>query len=300
MSPSWLVLLLIGCLCLSDAISLCTPFPYFDSHDHAVCPIDATGPRWASGILGISWLKGDACHGLGSDKFCTFTHPGFNHGLGISLVTTDEILKDLSATLTFDALDAENGKLAAVPPYEAREIPGKGIGLVASRNIRQGQLIMARTPAVVVDGAAFDNLSTIHLTQALSQAIKSLPQQHQDEYLQLSTHDDATTYEERVYKIFAKNNFRTKSSTGKNFHSTFTEGWPFSWTSVHYEILTSWLAVSRLNHDCRPNSGYHFDASTLSQKVYAARGIRIGEELSIAYYEYAPLDQFDAMLFHTC
>ena len=52
-------------------------------------------------------------------------------------------------------------------------------------------------------------------------------------------------------------------------------------------FLTSSFAVSRLNHDCRPNSGYHFDASTLSQKVYAARDIHVGEELSIAYYEYA-------------
>ncbi|KAH8783069.1 hypothetical protein F5883DRAFT_482789 [Diaporthe sp. PMI_573] len=125
---------------------------------------------------------------------------------------------------------------------------------------------MARTPAVLVDGEAFNKLSATHLTQALAHAIKSLPYDHQHEYLQLSTHDDATTYEERVYKIFAKNNFRTKFHNGKDFHSTFTE-------------------VSRINHDCRPNSGYHFDASMLSQKVYAARDIKVGEELSIAYYD---------------
>lgn len=58
---------------------------------------------------------------------------------------------------------------------------------------------------------------------------------------------------------------------------------------MHSEVLTCLLAVSRLNHDCRPNSGYHFDASTLSQKVYAARDISNGEELSIAYLEYDPV-----------
>lgn len=292
--PLWL-LSAIGCLCLPDAVSLCTPFPHFDSHDHAVCPIDATAPIWESKSLDSGWVKGDACHGLGPSQFCTFTHPRFNRGLGIALITTDAILEDVLSLFTSQTPDSEVGRPAAVPPYEAKEIPGKGVGLIATRDIRQGELIMARTPAVVVDGTAFNNLSTNHLTQALAHAIKSLPQQHHHDYLQLSTHDDATTYEERVYKIFATNNFRTKFKNGKDFHSTFTEGSgsPFhicESSFVHSEVLMHSLAVSRLNHDCRPNSGYHFDASTLSQKVYAARDIHNGEELSIAYYEYGPMN----------
>lgn len=220
--PIWL-LSIIGCLCLPDAVSLCTPFPHFDSQDHAVCPIDATAPIWQSNSLDSGWVKGDACHGLGPSQFCTFTHPRFNRGLGIALITTDAILEDILPSFTWQTLDSELDSPAAVPPYEAKDIPGKGVGLIATRDIRRGELIMARTPAVVVDGTAFNNLSTNHLTQALAHAIKSLPQQHQHEYLQLSTHDDATNYEERVYKIFATNNFRTKFKNGQNFHSTFTE-----------------------------------------------------------------------------
>lgn len=286
------LLSIIGCSCLPDAVSLCTPFPFFDLHDHAVCPIDATAPIWDSNSLDSGWVKGDACHDLGRSQFCTFTHPRFNRGLGIALITTDAILEDISSWFTLQAPDLQAGEPAAVPPYEAKQIPGKGVGLIATRDIMQGELIMTRTPAVVVDGTAFNNLSTNHLTQALAHAIKSLPQQHQDEYLQLSTHDDATTYEERVYKVFATNNFRTKLKNGKDFHSTFTESRCHSLlpTCVQSEVLTSSLAVSRLNHDCRPNIGYHFDASTLSQKVYAARDIHNGEELSIAYFEYGPVN----------
>lgn len=221
--PVWL-LSATGCFCLSDAASLCTPFPHFDTHDHVVCPIDATGPIWASKSLDFGWVKGDACHGFGRDQICTFTYPKFNRGLGIALITTDAILEDVSSWLPMQPPDAMSGGLAAIPPYEAKQIPGKGIGLIANRNISQGELIMARTPAVVVDGTAFKNLSPSHLTQALAHAIQSLPYDHQVEYLQLTTHDDATTYEERVYKIFAKNNFRTKFNEGKDFHSTFTEG----------------------------------------------------------------------------
>lgn len=221
--PLWL-LSSIGCLCLSDAVPPCTPFPYFDSHDHAVCPIDATAPIWESNSLGSGWVKGDACHGLGPSRFCTFTHPRFNRGLGIALITTDAILEDMSSLVSLQPPDSEVGRHAAVPPYEAKQIPGKGVGLVATRDISQGELIMARPPAVAVDGVAFKNLSANLLTQALADAITSLPPQHRHEYLQLSTHDDAATYEERVYKIFAKNNFRTKFENSKDFHSTFTEG----------------------------------------------------------------------------
>lgn len=222
--PLWL-LAGTGCLCVPDAVSLCPPFPYFDIHDHAVCPKDASEPIWGSDSLVGGWLKGDACHDLGPSQFCTFTHPRFNRGLGIALITTDAIVKDISSWLALQAPDPEVGKPAAVPPYEAKQIPGKGVGLIATRDIKQGELIMTRTPAVVVDGTAFNDLSTNNLTEALADAIKSLPQQHQHEYLQLSTHDDATTYEERVYKVFATNNFRTKLKNGKEFHSTFTEGW---------------------------------------------------------------------------
>lgn len=291
--PLWL-LSIIGCIGLSDAASLCTPFPYFDSHDHAVCPIDATAPIWQSKSLDSVWVKGDACHGSERSQFCTFTHPRFNRGLGIALITTDAILEDISSSFTVQAPDSDGERHAAVAPYEAKVIPGKGVGLIAPRDIRQGELIMARTPAVVVDGKAFKDLGTNDLTQALAQAIMSLPQQHQHEYLQLSTHDDATTYEERVYKVFATNNFRTKFKSGQDFHSTFTEGLaPLFHVRKFLFVcsnLTRSLAVSRLNHECRPNSGYHFDASTLSQKVYAARDIHSGEELSIAYYEYGRMN----------
>jgi hypothetical protein len=222
--PLWL-LSAIGCQCSSDALPLCTPSPYFDTHDYAVCPIDAAGPIWASKSLGLGWfVKGDACHGLGPGQFCTFSHPKFNRGLGVALITTDATVQDLSSWLILQPEDASSEVLAAVPPYEAQQIPGKGVGLIANRDIKQGELILARTPAVVVDGAAFNNLSTAHLTRLLAHAIEALPHDHQRDYLQLTTHDDARTYEERVYKIFAKNNFRTKFKNGKEFHSTFTEG----------------------------------------------------------------------------
>lgn len=44
-------------------------------------------------------------------------------------------------------------------------------------------------------------------------------------------------------------------------------------------------AVSRFNHDCRPNADYWFDPQTLVQHVYATRNIYPGEELSLSYME---------------
>lgn len=43
--------------------------------------------------------------------------------------------------------------------------------------------------------------------------------------------------------------------------------------------------VSRINHDCRPNTGYFFERETFKQYVYAIRDILPGEEITIAYIE---------------
>lgn len=101
----------------------------------------------------------------------------------------------------------------------------------------------------------------------LARGVEDLSPTHRDEILELSTHDGARTYEERIGKIFGTNSFSTGFHDGKsNFQSLFA-------------------TVSRINHSCRPNCAYFFDGNTFSQSVIAARDIEPGEELSVAYIE---------------
>lgn len=169
-----------------------------------------------------AWANGGVCHRLGGNKYCTFTNPSFNGGLGISLITTAEKIDELSSTLAFNAANKEFS--GAEPPYRDAVITGKGIGLVATELIKEGQRIMAHTPTVMVDGTVFKRMTKEYLTGLLGQAVEQLPSSHQAQFLNLSTHTDANSHAEKVYKIFATNNFKTVLDGGLTFHSTFTEG----------------------------------------------------------------------------
>ncbi|KAI0884311.1 SET domain-containing protein [Annulohypoxylon maeteangense] len=212
------------------------------------------------------WKSTGLCRGVRADKFCVFTHASFNNGEGVSVITTGN---SISTIATRPAFKDENG--GAVPsstvPYQEVEIEGKGIGLVATRMIRAGELIMALTPGIMVNENAIQKLGRKTVSELLIGAVDELPSQHKESLLNLSTHSAASDYGDKIYRILQTNSFRTGYHDGDNpFYSLFTE-------------------VSRLNHDCRPNCAYYFDHLDFHQKVIAVRDIMAGEELTIAYYD---------------
>lgn len=170
------------------------------------------------------WVEGDACHDFGSTKFCSYTKSSFNDGFGVSMITTCEQFDELSSLPAFTKMQAKMPWRNAALSYHEAEVSGKGIGLVATRRIAAGELVLARTPAVLVDDEGFNKLGEGSLTPLLVQAIEGLPQQHQSAYLKLSTHEDVQSHDERIYQIFAKNNFRARIANATDFHATFIDG----------------------------------------------------------------------------
>ncbi|ORY60828.1 uncharacterized protein BCR38DRAFT_487889 [Pseudomassariella vexata] len=254
------------------------------SPDLAVCPAvtEATahssnqtatdGKTFRSGLE--SWVQGNTCHRLpnGGDRFCAYTHLSFSGGEGISIITTPERIAQISSWPIFEDENDDNGVLnhaSFSPSYEDAEIPGKGIGLIATRPIRAGLRVMARTPALMVDSRALEGLDQVYVAELMGGAVEQLPREHRGRFLNLSTHDDVRLkgFNERVHWIFSINRFRTGlGDGGAGFHSAFTE-------------------VSRLNHDCRPNCVYYFDPNTLTHHVVAVSDIFPGEELSVSYID---------------
>lgn len=275
-----------------------------------VCPIDESTPNSNETIAtegDASWVRGNVCHeipGGSESEFCTFTHPSFHGGLGVSIVTTPEVFDKVSNLPVFfdhTGRGLGNGPQADAPappsPYRDVPIPGKGIGLVATRPLQANEIFMARTPAVMVDDTAFRRLGRSRLTELLTKAVDDLPHAHRAEYLNLTTHDEVKTHAERVYQIFMKNNFRTPIQDLEVFHSAFTQGKikprPFichcpggqPMRTIVILTLLCEILVSRLNHACRPNSDYFFDDNTLSHNVFAARHVHAGDELTVTYSE---------------
>lgn len=183
---------------------------------------------------GDGWIRGSICHEIpgGSDaEFCTFTHLSFNDGLGVSIVTTPEVFERVSALPVFAAPHGGRKTPPAPGPapgpasaYRDVPIPGKGVGLVAARRLAAGETFLSRTPAVMVDDAAFRRLGRARLAELLARAADDLPAAHRAGYLALATHDEVRTPAERAYQVFMKNNFRTPIQDVEVFHSTFTQG----------------------------------------------------------------------------
>lgn len=232
------------------------------------------------------WYRSDTCHEVGQDEICAFTQPSFNAGHGIALVTTAQILQNMVSLPIFTnpGLQQPASEQSTSLAYRDEQIPGKGIGLVATRLLRNNEPFLSRMPIVMVDDTAFKRLGRARLTDLLVQALGDLPETHQAVYLNLTTHGEVKTHDEKVYEIFMKNDFITPVEGITEFHSVFPQGKGSRRTFNTHSYLPR-CAVSRLNHACRPNSKYTFDASTLSQSVFAARGIETGEELTVTYFE---------------
>jgi hypothetical protein len=165
------------------------------------------------------------CYRDGPNNYCTYTDAGFNDGEGITLIATAESIAYITNNRTAFQ------KRAPVPKIDARyrevEVPGKGRGLVATEAIRAGQTLISRTPALVVNMNAVKGLRGHELDEMLVRGVEDLSPTHRDEILELSTHDDARTYRERIGKIFRTNSFSTGHHDGKsNFQSLFATGMP--------------------------------------------------------------------------
>lgn len=92
-------------------------------------------------------------------------------------------------------------------PYKFVHVPGKDMGVVATRPIYRGEHLMSHTPAVMIDYGAFDDLSESERMRLLTEAVDQLPSSLRTKYLDLSTHDGASNHVEKVHKILKTNGF---------------------------------------------------------------------------------------------
>ncbi len=94
-----------------------------------------------------------------ADKLCVYTSPAFNEHTGLSLVTTPEIAASVASTVqqhsvtrryAHHLLASKSRNAAANLSYEIRDMPGRGKGVVAIRNLARFEVIMVGFPALIV------------------------------------------------------------------------------------------------------------------------------------------------------
>jgi len=143
--------------------------------------------------------------------------------------------------------------LAALPegrPFEIKKLEGKGMGVVATRDIKAGEFILKETP--LVWGKEGDTLGLLRRVETLPELKKAA----YDSHFIAAPHEHLP----KALAIFKTNGLALDGDSS----GLFDEG-------------------SRFNHSCLPNCSSHWDEGVDVRWFIANRDIRKGEEICITY-----------------
>ncbi|KAF2838647.1 SET domain-containing protein [Patellaria atrata CBS 101060] len=195
-------------------------------------------------------------------SFCLYTNADFRDGRGFSIITTADVGTYISEQPIM--WDRERWRKKTITfkdqPYKMEDMAERGLGLRANQTITYGRVFMESSPTIVVIRSALDFMTREQRHYMFRRAIKQLPVKTGNMILKLA-----------------------KSMGGDELDDVFKTngiGQIYGEDIRHLSILPE---VARINHDCRPNSAYRFDDTTLKHEVFAIRDIKPGEEITVTY-----------------
>lgn len=158
-------------------------------------------------------------------QFCIYANKETADG-GMALITT---ARNAYLAAHFPPAPRLNREIEIEPSayYEA-EVPGKGVGLVANRTIRKGEVIFRRLPTLLIQATPHTDLDPEVREQLYAAALDRLPAPARRKFMRQMG--------DTVYARAEKNSFRV-----------FVDG-----DHEHSAHLAIYPDVSRFNHDCRP------------------------------------------------
>ena len=180
-----------------------------DAHDNLTTKYQASPAATAP-----VWTRATSCtaNGNGTEEYCVFTSATFAFGRGISVVASPQradylanlpAFADGDVTLEYENVEREGD----AAPFKFVHVPGKDMGVVATRPIYRGDHLMSFTPAVVIDYGTFTALAPDEWRRLQAEAVDALPSRVKGMFLDLSTHDGAEGHLQRVEKILKTNAF---------------------------------------------------------------------------------------------
>ncbi|KAH8814965.1 hypothetical protein F5884DRAFT_158077 [Xylogone sp. PMI_703] len=207
------------------------------------------------------WSYEPACISLqgSQEPICVYTNSSFGRGRGISIFTTPRIAEEFAGLPPFhDAALLENINQPSNLWY-TKQIPSKGTGMLAKKDLKRGDLITSYTPILIA--LIGEKMSSLEREKYLRIAIDQLPPATRDAYLSLST-------------IYGHANMIVQDVLKANTFEMHIGG------VMHLAIFPE---PARINHECAPNSQYTIDNINLIHYVYATRPIAANEEITTPY-----------------
>ncbi|KAK4445458.1 hypothetical protein QBC34DRAFT_472363 [Podospora aff. communis PSN243] len=193
---------------------------------------------------------------------CLFSSSTFRNGHGISIITSTTTMSNLVSVSAFDdrpAPLAAAKREALGPTYKITPVEGKGLGLIATRKIKRGEIIMVDYPAVLMSMEYLASSKAHHRRRLMRKAMEQLPGETREGIDALQRGKGG----HEVDRIF-----------GVNTYTVGMEGGLY---------VGLFLGVARINHSCRPNAYYRFHGDRLTVEIVSHSAIEPGDEILINY-----------------
>ncbi|KAK1829342.1 hypothetical protein QBC39DRAFT_384222 [Podospora conica] len=280
----------------STAYTTCTWTPHGSPHPlHAlssdnVCPLPGSSAPWSHPPL----CPPPSNPSVGGDlpDPCLYTHSTFRGNTGLTLLTSPDIAASLAPTLDDTTvpppfrshITSPQHPLSLSPSAEAEAargftivpLPGRGLGVLATRPLAKGELVMVAAPVLLVRSDFVTTTTTGGASEAggrfsvrqqegvLERGARQLPMETQRRLAGLARRgEEHTSFGGLVRDVLGTNAFHLE-----------VEG---------VDHLALYLEPSRMNHGCRPNVFWRFSWKHMTMEVIALRDIKPGEEIVYSY-----------------
>jgi hypothetical protein len=121
--------------------------------------------------------------------YCVYTSPTFANNRGVSIFTTPEEMQKLSDLPAFKDSTVHVGINQELdPPYVAKRLPGRGVGLIANRTLQRGDPIFSFTPVYMVHNDIHSIFANEDRFRFQHTAIQRLPDKSQKAFMDLCGH----------------------------------------------------------------------------------------------------------------
>lgn len=157
----------------------------------------AYNPTTASGASNWGpWTQRPVCVGPKANRgpaYCAFVKEDFRGEAGLLVLTSPEIaagdhsfVEDFDPRWTGDTGRRPRPAASDAPPFEVREIPGKGLGAVATAAIRAGDVVLREHPALLQLAEPAEALDRTQAIWVLEEGFVRLPRRDQQRIFDLS------------------------------------------------------------------------------------------------------------------
>jgi len=179
--------------------------------------------------------------------------------LGVELeLGSEEIKKHCSTNCKIDLENIE------APAFQIVEILCKGFGMIATRKLFPGDLILAEKPIFIVPGAVYEDVETTE--EFLDKEIHRVSSEERELFLSLSDKRDAE-----------EDKFDLTPYCGIFSTNAMTYG----------DDAVLCPTMARANHSCRPNAEFIARPDLGEQHLVTNYMIKEGEEITISYLSMA-------------